>query len=195
MYKVIGMTRSRAMRVLWMLEELGVSYSHVPALPQSAEVLAVNPGGKVPVMLADGVAISDSTAILTFLADRHGAFTHPAGTVERALQDSLTGFLLDEFDACLWTAARHSFILPEDRRVSGIKDSLKWELPRAQAALVARWGEGPFLMGGAMTLPDIILCHCIDWATLAKFPVTEPRLADHAAMMHARPAWQRAAAR
>ena len=31
------------------------------------------------------------------LADRHGALTHKAGTIERARQDSLTQFLLDEF--------------------------------------------------------------------------------------------------
>lgn len=139
MYTVIGMPRSRTMRVLWMLEELGQPYTHDPAPPQSPAVRAVNPSGKVPVLIADGVAISDSTAIVTFLADRHGALTHPAGSVERALQDSLTGFLLDEFDARLWLAARHSFILPEALRMPAIKDSLKWEFPHAEAALVARW--------------------------------------------------------
>lgn len=195
MYRVIGTKGSRTMRVLWMLEELGQPFEHVAAPPRSDAVRALNPAGKVPVLVDGDLVLTDSTAILTFLADRHGSLTHPAGTADRARQDGLTQLILDEFDAALWTAARHSFILPPEHRVPAVKDSLKWEFARSQAALVARWNEGPFLMGHAMTVPDIILCHCLDWALAAKFPVTEARLADYAAMMHGRPAFQRAAAR
>ncbi|MCB1398536.1 MAG: glutathione S-transferase, partial [Rhodobacteraceae bacterium] len=99
MYTVIGTVQSRALRVLWMLEELGHSYEHVVAAPRSEGVVAFNPAGKVPVLIVDGTPITDSTAIIQYLADRHGALTHPAGTLERARQDSLTQFLLDEFDA------------------------------------------------------------------------------------------------
>ena len=37
MYKVIGSRASRGLRVLWMLEELGQPYEHVPAKPRSDE--------------------------------------------------------------------------------------------------------------------------------------------------------------
>ena len=112
MYKVLGTANTRAFRVMWMLEELDQPYDHVPAAPQSDGVVAFNPSGKVPVLIEDGTPITDSTAIIQYLADRHGALTHKAGTIERARQDSLTQFLLDEFDAVLWTAARHTFVLP-----------------------------------------------------------------------------------
>lgn len=191
---VYGTVKSRAARVVWLLEELGVPYEHVAAPPRSDAVVALNATGKVPVLVEDGVAISDSTAILTYLADRHGALTYPAGTLERARQDSLTQFLLDEFDAALWMAARHSFILPEPLRHAAIKDSLKWEFERSQRTLVARMGT-PFVMGEAMTVPDIILVHCLIWAMGAKFPVVEPRLTEYLAMMRERPAFQRAMAR
>lgn len=194
MYKVIGSLRSRTFRVLWALEELGVPYEHLAAPPRSDEVLAVNPAGKVPVLIADGVPVTDSTAIVQFLADRHGSLTFPAGTLDRARQDSLTQFLLDEFDAALWMAARHSFILPEALRQSAIKDSLKWEFARSQKTLVTRMGAGPFLMGDRVTVPDLILTHCGTWAEAAKFPVSEPRLADYLAAMRARPAYGRIAA-
>ena len=194
MYTVIGSTRSRALRVIWMLEELGLDYTHVAAPPRSDDVVAVNPAGKVPVLVVDGTPITDSTAILTFLADRHGAFTHPAGTLERARQDSLTQFLLDEFDAALWMAARHTFVLPEALRQSAIKDSLRWEFERSQKTLVARMAPGPFLMGEAMTVPDIILTHCGSWAESAHFPIAEPRLAEYLAGMRTRPALVRALA-
>ena len=35
MYQVIGTGKSRALRVLWMLEELGQPYEHVPVNPHS----------------------------------------------------------------------------------------------------------------------------------------------------------------
>ncbi|QBY01834.1 glutathione S-transferase family protein [Rhodophyticola sp. CCM32] len=195
MYQVIGGVKSRTLRVLWTLEELGLDYEHVAAPPRSDEVIAFNPAGKIPVLVSGGVPITDSVAIMTYLADKHGSLTFPAGTVERARQDSLTQFIIDEFDALIWTAARHSFILPEDRRVPAIKDSLKWEFERSQHALIPRMAEdGPFLMGETMTIADILLAHCGGWAAVAKFPIVEPRLGDFVRMMQARPAFARAMA-
>ena len=195
MIKVYGTAKSRAARVLWVLEELGVPYEHVNAGPRSAEVLAVNPTGKVPVLEVDGQAITDSTAIMQFLADRHGALTFPAGTLERARQDAHLHFLLDEMDAILWTAARHSFILPEERRCPEVKDSLKWEYARSLERLAGRLGDGPFLMGEVMTVADILAAHCLIWGIGAKFQATEGALADYLARMRARPAFARAMAR
>lgn len=192
MYTVIGTVGSRAARVLWMLEELGLGYDHVPAPPQSEGVAAFNPAGKVPVLIEDGTPITDSTAIIQYLADKHGGLTHPAGTLARARQDSLTQFLLDEFDANLWMAARHSFVLPEELRHSAVKNTLRWEFERSQKTLMHRMGEGPFLMGEHMTVPDIILTHCGNWALSARFPIVEHRLTDYLKAMRARPAYRRA---
>lgn len=194
MYTVIGPVQSRTLRVIWMLEELGQPYDHVPALPQSDSVVQINPAGKVPVLIYDGTPITDSTAIMTFLADRHGKMTYPAGTLERARQDSLTQFLLDEFDAALWLAARHSFVLPEELRLSAIKNTLRWEFEKSQKQLIHRMGEGDFVIGDQMTVPDIILAHCLIWALTAKFPVIEPRLSKFLAQMRERPAFRRAVA-
>ncbi|WP_022707873.1 MULTISPECIES: glutathione S-transferase family protein [Paracoccus] len=192
MYQVIGTAKSRAFRVLWMMEELGADYDHVPAVPRSEGVTQVNPAGKVPVLVDDGTPITDSTAILAYLADRHGQLTHKAGTLDRARQDSLTQFLLDEFDAALWLAARHSFVLPEEMRLSAIKNTLRWEFESSQKTMVHRMGDGPFVMGSEMTVPDIILTHCLDWALSARFPITEPRLSDYLERMRERPAYVRA---
>ena len=192
-YTLIGAVKSRAFRVLWTLEELGLDYDHIDAAPRSAEVMRVSPAGKVPVFIADDVPITDSVAIMTYLADRHGALSFAPGTTERAHQDSLTHLILDEFDALLWTAARHSFVLPEEHRLPAIKDSLQWEFTRSQSHIVSRMdANGPFLMGETMTIADIPLAHCCGWATNAKFPITEPRLQAHMAIMRARPAFNRA---
>ena len=195
MYTVIGSTRTRAARVVWMLEEIGQPYELIPHRPGSAEVKDYNPAGKVPVLLVDGATLTDSTAILQFLADRHAVFTCPAGTLDRARQDGFTQLILDEVDAVLWTAARHSFILPEEMRVADIKPPLKWEFTRNSERLSALLGSGPFLMGAQMTVPDLILTHCLVWAIAAKFPETDARLVDYLTMMQARPAYQRTMAR
>ena len=195
MYKVLGTANTRAFRVMWMLEELDQPYDHVRAAPQSDGVVAFNPSGKVPVLIEDGTPITDSTAIIQYLADRHGALTHKAGTIERARQDSLTQFLLDEFDAVLWTAARHTFVLPEELRVSAIKDTLRWEFQRSQQILKQRVGNGPYLMGEVMTVPDIILTHCLGWAHSARFPLMDCWDQNYLLKMRARPAYLRADAR
>jgi glutathione S-transferase len=194
MYTVIGTTKSRALRVLWMLEELGQPYDHVPAGPRSEDARRHNPSGKIPALLVDGQAITDSVAIMTYLGDRHGALTFPAGTLDRARQDGFTHLINDEFDALLWMAGRHSFVLPEEMRLPAIKESLRWEFDRSATRLGETLGDGPFLMGGTMTIPDILLAHCMRWAAAANFPVTDARIIAHRDRMLARPAFQRAAA-
>jgi glutathione S-transferase len=179
---------------LWLLEELGQPFGHNPAAPHSAEVRAHNPTGKVPALIDGDATVTDSTAILTYLADKHGQFTAPPGTIARAHQDSVTHFVLDEMDAVLWTAARHSFILPSEMRMPAIKDSLKWEYARSLTRLAARL-QGPFIMGDQMSLPDIIATHCLGWGLSIKFPEPDALLTAYLARMRARPAYLAAAAR
>jgi glutathione S-transferase len=195
MYTVIGTVKSRALRVLWMLEELGQPYDHIPASPRSEDARRHNPSGKIPALLVDGQAITDSVAIMTYLGDRHGALTHPAGTLDRARQDAFTNLINDEFDAILWMAGRHSFVLPEEMRLPAIKESLRWEFDRSQSRLGDTLGDKPFLMGDTITIPDLVLAHCMRWAGNANFPVTDDRILAHRDRMLARPAFARAAAR
>ena len=193
MYTVIGTPMSRSFRVLWALEELGQPYELTPALPQSPEIREVNASGKVPAMIAEGEVITDSTAILTYLADKHGKLTAPAGTMARAHQDAMTQRFLDELDAVLWTAARHSFALPKEQRVPEVKPSLKWEFNR-NLDQIAALIKGPYVMGEAFSLADSVLTHCLNWAYGAKFPVENQAMLAYGKSMRARPAHQRVAA-
>ncbi|WP_298259673.1 glutathione S-transferase family protein [uncultured Litoreibacter sp.] len=189
MYTLIGVTQTRALRVKWTLEELGLPYTQVPAAPQSDEAKEHNISGKVPALIDDGATLTDSVAIITYLADKHNGLTFKAGTLGRARQDGFTHFILDEMDAILWTSARHSFILPPEKRVAEVKPSLRWEFARSESLLVAQMGDGPFLMGEEFTICDIVLGHCLDWAKSAKFELSEPRLQEYLATLHARPAY------
>lgn len=192
MYQVIGAPRSRAMRVYWMMEELGLDYQVLPHRPASPEAHSYNPSGKIPALLVDGAIITDSVAILQFLADRHGALTYAAGTVERGQQDSFTQFACDEVDGPLWTAAKHSFALPENIRVPAIKPAAKFEFDRAMRVLETRLGDNEFVMGAQMTVPDLLLGHCAGWAEAARFDLPAGKLGDYFARMRARPALRRA---
>lgn len=67
------------MKVALLLEELGLAYEVVPIDTYSGEqhepaFLAINPNGKTPAIDDDGVRVFDSTAILLYLAEKHGAF-------------------------------------------------------------------------------------------------------------------------
>ncbi len=192
MYKVLGMTATRTFRVLWMMEELELDYQHLDLQPGSDEMKVVNPTGKVPALIEENDVVLDSTAIIQYLADKHGGLTYAAGTIERAQQDSLTQFILDEIDAALWTAARNTFVLPEDKRVPEIKETLKWEFARSLKVLEGRMGDNEFLTGDRITVPDIILTQCGGWARVAGFDVPDGTLRDYFKRMIARPAYRRA---
>lgn len=193
MYTVIGTPMSRSFRVLWTLEELGQPYELNPAPPQSPEILQVSALGKVPALIEGDEVITDSTAIITYLADKHGSLTAKAGTLARAHQDAMTQRFLDELDAVLWTAARHSFALPKDQRVPEVKPSLKWEFNRNLDRIESQI-KGPYVMGEEFTITDIVLTHCLNWAFGAKFPVENEALLEYGKTMRARPGHQRVAA-
>ena len=192
MYTVIGATKSRAMRVMWMLEEIGQPYTHIACGPRSDEAKKYNPSGKIPALIDGDDVLTDSVAIMHYLADKHGALTAPAGTPARARQDALTFWLIDEMDAILWAAAKHSFVFPQEQRVPEIKDSLKAEFARSASTLSERI-EGPYLIGDSVTVPDLLATHCINWSIGAGFPRVDDKLGNWAKSMRDRPAFKAAA--
>lgn len=65
---------SRSFRVLWMLEELGieaeiVSYSIRQGTTRDPALRAISPAGRVPALEIDGIALSESGAIVQYLAE------------------------------------------------------------------------------------------------------------------------------
>jgi len=66
-----------ATRVHWALEELGVPYEKVKldlaaGDQKKPEYLAMNPNGKVPLLVVDGVPVFESLAILVYLGETYG---------------------------------------------------------------------------------------------------------------------------
>src|SRR5580765_2624054 len=68
---------SSGARTQWALEELGVPYEYVQLDRSKGEhrapaFLAINPNGKVPALVDDGVAYFESLAIALHLGERYG---------------------------------------------------------------------------------------------------------------------------
>lgn len=144
----------------------------------------------MPVLLDGDLAVPDSVAGMIYLADKHGALTHAAGSAARAHQDSLLHLVCDELDGALWSAAKHTFALPEAQRVAGVKDTARFEWTRGCKNLAQRI-KGPFACGETFTITDILAGHCAHWAERAKFDVPD-EIAPYFERLLARPSWARA---
>ncbi|NNM01005.1 MAG: glutathione S-transferase family protein [Gammaproteobacteria bacterium] len=193
MMTLIGSPKTRAFRVLWMLEELDVEYELIDAQPRSAEALAVNPSGKVPALRVDEGVITDSVAICQYLADRYQRLTAPAGTYERAVQDGYTQFAVDDMDGILWTKAKHVFVVPEDMRVE-VGPACRWDFGRAMDAFAKRLGGKKYVMGDEFTVPDLVIGHCAGWAQQAGMEWPAGAVTDYFERVRSRPAFQKAVA-
>lgn len=88
---------SNALKVRFLAAELGLGYERVEvplADPRPDWYLALNPLGRVPALDDDGLVLSESQAILRYLADRQGAEAlYPRAPRERAAVDEF----LDRF--------------------------------------------------------------------------------------------------
>ena len=74
--RIYGIARTRAFRALWMAKELGLEYEHLPieigdAGARSPEFLAINPNGRLPVIVDDGFVLFESLAITLYLAKKY----------------------------------------------------------------------------------------------------------------------------
>lgn len=189
MYKVIGYGGTRAFRLLWMLEELQIPHRHDRVMPFTQAARATVPDGRLPALeLRDGRLLQDSTAILTFLADRHGALTHPPGSVERAVQEGWMHRVVERIDGPLmnWTLFMQGIgpaPAPEVRSwMSGC-------LADGFAAAADRLPGTPWLAGQEFTIADIVLGHCLHWAERYQALPEDARLRAYLARVRQRPAY------
>jgi glutathione S-transferase len=194
MYKVIGAPKTRAFRVIWMLNELGADFTVDPVPPRDASLAAINPSGKVPVLDVEGEYIIDSVAICQYLADKHGRFTFPAGTIARARQDSFTQFATDDVESSLWTAAKHTFVYPKELRVEAAKKAAQFDFDRAMTALSQRLGDSAFVTGDGFTVPDLLLGHCLGWGKSMGWTIPDGNLQAYFERVRSRPAFKQATA-
>ena len=111
-----GAGTSRTIRPHWALHELGLSYECRPILPrtgetQTAEYTALTARQKIPLLQDDGLVITESAAIVTYLSDAYGQDQNrlvPLDVKERAACLEWCFFVISELDATsLYVMRRH----------------------------------------------------------------------------------------
>jgi glutathione S-transferase len=187
--------RTRSSVVHWMLEELGCPY-RVERLSlergehKQPDYLAINPMGKVPAIVHDGVVVTEVAAICCHLAD---AF--PQAGLAVPIGDRRRGSYLRWLffaPGCLEPAITDRMLKrePGPSRMLGYGD-FETTLGTLRTALV----PGPYLLGDRFTTVDIVLGAGVRWARMAQ-AVSEDRAIDaYIARLEARPALQRATER
>jgi glutathione S-transferase len=178
MLRIYGSAKSRTLRTLWMVGELGLPYDHKDYLPRSPETRtpefrALNPNGRVPVIDDDGFILSESMAINLYLAKKHGSALYPSDPKHeaRALQWSL--WETDRLDRQLVNYVRHSKELPEAERKRDIADAAWTEVVESFAVLETALTKSSWLAGPAFSVGDLNVAAALYRALsldLAKWP-------------------------
>jgi glutathione S-transferase len=200
MLTVYGCPNSRSMRMVWALEEAAAEYRYIlidlfRGAGRSPDFLKINPAGKVPALVEDGTALTESGAILLWLAERYpDAALMPPTDAPKARAEALQWLMfgLTELEPPLWTIAKHRFVLPESRRVPAVEETCRWEFASACSLLARHLGQRPFVAGEQFTLADIVISHCLAWAQSAKVEVVPAQLLGYMEAHWARPAAMRA---
>lgn len=186
MITVYGSPQTRSTRITWLLQELGQDYQFkridfTKGDHRSVDFLAVNPGGKIPAVDVDGLLITESGAIVTYLAERYspGVMIPLAASPERAHYLQWSYFALCELEQPLWTIAKHKFALPEAQRVSAVTATATWEFQKALALLSQGLGTKDYILGNHFTGADILLAHTLIWAEAFQQPIEQQNLQDY----------------
>lgn len=197
--KLYGYRNGRTLRALWTLEEVGAGYEYVEVDVLHGEgrepwFLAINPGGKVPVLDDDGTIVTESAAICLHLAERYldAGLLPSTGTRERTECYRWISFALTELDAPLWTIAKHRFGLPRERRVPAVIETASWEFRNAAKLLADALEYRQHLIGDSFSVADILTGHTLIWARGARLQLGSDRLQQYLETVTARHAFERA---
>jgi glutathione S-transferase len=189
--KLFEFAPARSIRVRWTLQELGVPFEaesvNLNAGAQRCpEFLKINPAGKIPALVDGDLVLTESIAIVLYLAEKCGKFV-PADLRERAQLMRWLLFTTTELEQPLWRMARHSALYPPDKRLPA-----EVALARAEFAAMARVIEEhmngrTFVVGNTVTVGDFVLAYTLDWAKTANALDGLPQLEAYMEQMYARP--------
>jgi len=187
--------KSRAQMARWMLEEVGAPYRIVPIDFDKGEnrtpsFLALNPMGKLPTIVHRDTVVTETAAIITYLADAFPAagLAPPPGDAARG-----TYYRWLFFGAgCIEPALVDTLL---KRPAPESKMALGWgSYQDVLSTLKTALGNGPYLLGETFSAADVYIGSEIHWATLFGAPGVkgEKLFDDYVARLLARPAARRA---
>src|SRR5262245_11404661 len=160
MLRLYGSAKSRGLRTLWMLGELGLSYEHEDYLPRSPqtktpEFVALNPNSRVPVIDDDGFILSESMAINLYLAKKHRSPLYPTDPKNEALAWQWSLWETDRLDRQLVNYVNHTSALAAAERKADIADAAWKEVVPAFDVLEIALKKSDWLAGPAFSVADL----------------------------------------
>lgn len=198
MMKVYFAPRSRAVRTVWLLEEIDQPYELIKfTLGQKEmrgpEYTAINPNGRVPTLVDGGVIISESTAIAQYLGAKFASHLTPT-LAESNFPEYLQwlhygeGIIMPPIN----NYVVETILLPPERRNEQLAMRSLKLLNRTLIAAEQHM-EGKQYLAGQFTIADTITGHAIIMARRlgADFAIL-PNLTSYADRLEARPAFQAA---
>lgn len=193
MMKLYGLGPTRSLRARWALQELDAEFEFVPVNILAGEnrhpdFLRLNPTGKLPVLVDGDLVLTESAAIVMYLAEKYGAKgLMPADLSERAQAYRWSMFAVTELEQPLWRIARHSFVYPEDKRLPQDITLAKEEFV-SMAAILDRHLDGrEFIVGNTISIADCVTAYVLDWGNENGLIDNFPNLKAYLERMYARP--------
>jgi glutathione S-transferase len=184
---------TRSIRARWTLQELEIDFDAVNVNLMAGEhrrpeFLAVNPAGKVPVLVDDGLVLTESIAIVLYLADKYpekGLMPEDPGERAQALRWLL--FTTTELEQPLWRMAKHKFIYPEEKRLPADIDLARAEFIAMAGVLDRHMEDREFVVGDRVSVADFVLGYTLDWASIGGLLEGLPRLEGYMLRLYDRP--------
>lgn len=161
-YKIYGDCRSgNCLKVRWTADLLGVPYDWVDVdvlagTTRTEEFLAINPSGQVPcVVLPDGRTLSQSNAIILYLADVHDGSLAPADPYARA--KVLEWLFWEQYSHEPYIAVRRFLKAFLGKSDEDLDPKLLANGRRALGQMAMQLGKTDYIAGDALTAADIAL--------------------------------------
>jgi glutathione S-transferase len=192
--------RTRAVRILWLLEELGVPYRLVQgefappgATPEAHTFSQKTPLGKYPVLEDEGVVFCESGAILEYVLERYGEgrLAPPPGSPERGPFLQWIHFAEGTLFPPLGNLIRHLFYRQDADRHPEIVAEAYQRAHDTLGFLEAGLGDREYLMG-EFSAADIMLGFSVGVARILGLLEDHPALQRYMERLDRRPALQKA---
>jgi glutathione S-transferase len=159
--KIYGIARTRAFRPLWTAMELGIPFEHDPieigdAGARTPEFLAINPNGRLPVIVDDDFVLFESLAITMYLAKKHSLGRLYPGSLEgEALLWQWTLWALSEVDRGVNIWSLHAVRLPPGERDAAKREEALKVIAAPFRVLDAAVAAQSYLLGNEFTVADL----------------------------------------
>ena len=193
MMKLYGFPPTRSIRVLWTLRELGVEFEFVNVNLMAGEnrrpeFLALNPAGKVPVLVDGEFVLTESVAIVLYLAEKYADKNLlPIAIEPRAQVNHWLMFTATELEQPLWRIARHTAIYPKEKRLPEEVPLARQDFQDMAVVMEEHMKGRQFLVGENVTVADLVAAYTLDWANEVHLLDASPELRRYMDRMYARP--------